>query len=821
MPQRFCGSRSLLSTLALGALLLGGCDCGGDPPGPECGVDGDCGGEQVCADGMCMDRMDASAALDAGPRTDAGSTRPDAGTNGCERDEQCGDGVCVGGACCASAEAACGESCCGAAEVCFASACVIPGETCATNADCAEGEYCEPGLGEGGPPPDAGMPDGGVTCGVGATAGRCLALPPSCDDAPAGEPCIATTCEFRPPVGTLEAVPQWRWDPDTIVEFPEHVDVWSTPTVGRIHDTNCDGAVDALDPPAIVFVSRNISGGACHSGGLCRQSILRALDGATGRELWSLEAVDETSVGFTGVSTAMGDLDDDGVMDVVVMTGEGRLAAIRGDGTVLAVGTDVLPYTELSGLGWGGGLALGDMEGDGDPEIGWRGAVYTYADGAFTERFNVAGVRAGWPHGTVSTSTSFFVNLDADPELELLAGRTAVDTDGSILWQTGSEGFAAVADFDMDGAPEVALVGAGMVWVIEGATGAIELGPVALSGTGAGGPPTIADFDGDGRPEIGVATATFYNMLDPNYPDTTIDSVWTSQNHDNSSSVTGSTVFDFEGDGIAEVIYNDECFMWVYDGPTGDVRFVAPTNSFTGTEASLVADVDGDGHAEMVMISTGANPVTWHCGHHQAASAEYPAWAPPTYGNAWRGLSVFRDVANGWVGTRTLWTQHAYHVTNTCDDRDSACSPSMGYGAIPTAQRRNWELPWLNNFRQNVQDEGIFDAPDATVSLRARCVSPVELTASVRNLGRAVLAAGVEVGFFTREGATETQIASAATGGPIFPGRVEELTVTAPAGVANTSTFFARILIDPATVTFRECRDDNNESDEVVPRCLD
>ena len=52
-------------------------------------------------------------------------------------------------------------------------------------------------------------------------------------------------------------------------------------------------------------------------------------------------------------------------------------------------------------------------------------------------------------------------------------------------------------------------------------------------------------------------------------------------------------MFDFEGDGKAEVIYGDECFLWVFDGTTGAVRFAAPHTSFTGTEASLVADVPG------------------------------------------------------------------------------------------------------------------------------------------------------------------------------------------------------------------------------------
>jgi hypothetical protein len=639
-----------------------------------------------------------------------------------------------------------------------------------------------------------------------------------------GVPCIRATCEFRPSVGALDAVVQWRWGPDEAVEEPSRIDVWSTPVVGRIYDSNCDGAIDELDPSAIIFVSNDTMSGACHSADRCRTSILRALDGATGRELWSLPAVDSSSVGFTGVSLALGDLDDDGVLDIVAMTGEARLAAIRGDGTVMGVGADILPHSTLTGLGWGGGLALADMDGDGDPEVAWRGAVYTWAGGTFTRRFDVPSARGGWPHATVSTATSFFVDLDDDPDLELLAGRTAIDTDGSILWQRNdlAEGFAAVGDFDLatPPRPEVVLVGNGQIVLLEAATGLTIMGPAAIGGTGAGGPPTVADFDGDGLPEIGVAQASVYAMLEPNYATMTIDQVWTATNHDNSSSVTGSTVFDFEGDGIAEVIYNDECYMWVYDGPTGAVRFTASTDSFTGTEASLVADVDGDGHAEMVMISTGASPISWHCEHHAAGSSTYPPWIAPAYGPSWRGISVFRDAANSWVGTRTLWTQHAYHVTNTCDDRDTACAPAAGYGAIPLRQRKNWELPWLNNFRQNVQEGGIFDAPDAVVDLSVVCMDPTRLIASVRNRGRALLPAGVEVAFFERAG-TDVLLGTGTTTSPIFPGRFEEIALDAPAGVLPTETYFARIVTDPVSATFRECDEDNNESAEATGRCLE
>lgn len=782
---------------------------------PACSFDSDCEVGSVCLDGACVIGTDGGQ-LDAGPAVDGAVPDVfDAGPE-CITDEMCGEGVCIEGACCASLDDVCGTECCGAGQACFANACVTPGDECASAADCEDGEYCELGLGTM-PPPDPMM-----AC-TSVPSGRCLMSPPSCDEPGAGVGCVRNDCQFMPEVGELDAVVQWRWDPTTATEFNDRVDVWSTPVVGRIYDTNCDGRVDTLDPSAIIFVSNDTQGGACHSVATdaCRTGVLRALDGATGRELWSLPNL-EGSEGFSAVSAALGDVDDNGTMDIVVITAERHLAAIDGNGELLGIGEDVLPVATEVGLGWGGGLALADMNGDGDPEVAWRGAVYTWAEGTFTEVFNVASARGGWNQGTVSTATSFFVNLDDDEDLELLAGRTAIQADGTILWQRLdiADGFSAVADFNADGDPDIVHVASGTITILEGATGATLAGPYTLTGNGFGGPPTVADFDGDGEPEIGVAQQNRYSMVEVDFTNAQLTTAWATLNHDNSSSVTGSTVFDFEGDGIAEVIYNDECFMWVYDGPTGDVRFSVPTASFTGTEASLVADVDGDGHAEMVMISTGANPTTWTCAEHTTGMDGYPIWEAPDYAASWKGITVFRDRANSWVNTRSLWTQHAYHVTNTCDGRDAACDETLGYGAIPRRQERNWTLPWLNNFRQNVQNEGIFNAPDAQVSLRAECTSPIGLVATVRNQGPAPLPAGVEVGFFRREGGEDTLIGTGTTLAPTLPGRGNEVRIEVAGDVPAGVSFVARIQTDPDALLFRECDLDNNESEEAVPRCL-
>ena len=190
-------------------------------------------------------------------------------------------------------------------------------------------------------------------------------------------------------------------------------------------------------------------------------------------------------------------------------------------------------------------------------------------------------------------------------------------------------------------------------------------------------------------------------------------------------------------------------------------------------------------------------------------------------GPAYRGLVAFGDRANAWVGTRTLWNQHAYHVTNICDDRDTACNPPNTYGSIPKVEKSNWLLSWLNNYRQNVQDKGLFDAPDATVSLSVECLDPPVLHPVVRNIGQASLPAGVEARVYKLTGMVETQLGSAITTRALLPGQAEQLTTTAMPGAATTNdTFLARIYIDPQMPTFRECRADNNTSEMITPVCV-
>ncbi len=805
--------------------------CGGDDgPSRECETTADCETGELCLDNECV------AEPDTGPVSDAGVDAPIADAEGCRVDDECGGGVCLDGACCDSASV-CGTACCGAGQVCFANACVTPGDECRSERDCEDDEYCEPGLGE--MTGDAGMPmDAGAMClGEAPRPGRCVALPPRCDGDPMpGEVCIRD-CEFRPEAGRLDAVIEWTWGADNVREVPTKIDVWSTPTVGRVTDTNCDGAVDELDPPNVIFVSGDSRGTCCSCGAgnetTCKTGVLRVLDGQTGDEVWSLVEPSPGSLGFSGVSTAIGDLDHDGDMEIVTITGEGRIAIVDHTGSIVAISTDVVDpgWSSNNVTGWGGGLTLGDMDKDGNVEIIYGRVVFT-TDLSVPSISLVFRGTGDWGR-TITSAISYLADIDDDSDLELLAGRTAYDPDGTIIWNRDDlpVGYSAIADFDGDSDPEVVHVATGRIYLLDAATGANEVNSAGASGgsPGNGGPPTVADFDGDGAREIGVAWREFYEVFRPNYEDGTLESLWATQNHDLSSSVTGSTVFDFEGDGAAEVVYNDECFVWVYDGRDGSVRFAGLTSSFTATEASLVADIDGDGSSEIVVGSNSASPVAWGCTNAPWTTPEMdaegniirPGWVGSDGAQApYRGITVYRDSANSWVGTRTLWNQHAYTVSNICGD-NGACGAGASYGDIPADRANNWEVSFLNNFRQNIQGEGIFDAPDATVELQIQCLSDgFELIASVRNLGAALLPAGVEVGFFVVDGAGERELGRGTTTSAVFPGQVSQVTLTVTDGVTSDDTFFARILIDPDARTFNECLEDNNESERLTPMCL-
>ena len=176
--------------------------------------------------------------------------------------------------------------------------------------------------------------------------------------------------------------------------------------------------------------------------------------------------------------------------------------------------------------------------------------------------------------------------------------------------------------------------------------------------------------------------------------------------------------------------------------------FEAPLGSGTATESPVVADVDGDGKAEVVV---GAN------------------------GNAAQGLFVFGDPTDRWVATRPLWNQHTYHVTNVTDD-----------GGIPARERNSWEVH--NTYRQNLLLTGCaYALPDLTASFVRKSLagSEVVLTARIGNRGGNPVGASTPVSFYGGDpSAGGTLLGTVLTTRALGTGGFEDVALTVPAGTA-------------------------------------
>ena len=69
--------------------------------------------------------------------------------------------------------------------------------------------------------------------------------------------------------------------------------------------------------------------------------------------------------------------------------------------------------------------------------------------------------------------------------------------------------------------------------------------------------------------------------------------------------ISKRSIHDFEGDGIAEVVYQDECMVRVYRGTDGEVLLEVENSSATIHEYPLVVDVHIALHEGKAIISQG------------------------------------------------------------------------------------------------------------------------------------------------------------------------------------------------------------------------
>lgn len=607
---------------------------------------------------------------------------------------------------------------------------------------------------------------GGGADGPVADGGSGQDAEPTCTSTPSGK--------FNPGI-------ECRWDGPPLGDpYAGYDDVVSTPVVINLTDDNTNGQVDLGDIPDIAFIAYRLQeDGCCNKNG-----VLRVVSGGCGAEgklaqHFSIgQAEIQADLGIANLwldnsgGLAVGDIDADGSVDIVATTNLGGTIAFERNGKVkwyqpdYPKGADHLAGTQP---------ALADIDGDGAPEVIQGRVVLRGEDGKLKWQGD-AGLGTNGFMGPVTT----LGDLDLNGQLDLLAGGTNYAPNGMVRWNATfttpisatncaaqgrpCDGFTATGNFDADQEGEVVVVRAGVIYLFNHDGSPLEVGgaPVEITipkidcALNEGGPPTVADFDGDGEPEIGVAAADHYVVADleclmvPRPAACSDKGIrWKVNNDDCSSRVTGSSVFDFDADGRAEVVYADELHFRIFDGSTGMVRLDQPNHSHTRLEMAIVADTDNDGNAEIVYVENA------------------------TGGGTTQGIRVIGDATDSWSATRRVWNQHSYHVTNVSE-----------LGQIPAHEPPNWLEPTpntaskkMNNFRQNLPEADALAAPDLTLVIGLDGKGVCNVDAKVCNDGDIVAGAGVPVRFWNKTTGAEITCTNApvVTSVPLAPGQCELL----------------------------------------------
>lgn len=545
-------------------------------------------------------------------------------------------------------------------------------------------------------------------------------------------------CRVEPeplPVTTVQPVQKWRWSGQLVT---------SVPLVAPLRDTNGDGRYDENDDPVIVILSHDqfVDGD---------DAILRALDGKTGEQIW---AVTDPNLRADAPSTpSIGDLDGDGIPEIVYYLYLDRgVAAINANGTLKWTSPGFQTTNTFYNYG---SLSIADLDADGSPEVIARRVVLN-------------------SNGTIkwSKANDFFhlfdsvaADIDHDGLQEVVLGGEVYRHDGTPYGQGFGlvSGNASFANFDDDEFPEIVVANYGTIRLLD--HNGQQLWSQPTPG-GRGSSALIADVNGDGVPEIGIAGASRYTVFRAD------GSVLWMRVIVDPSGATGSTAFDFNADGKVEIVFHDQQELFVFNGETGASIYEVEHRSTTGAEQPIVADIDSDGHAEIIVVSD----------------------LSPTI-----GVRVFENIDDSWVPTRSIWNQHKYHITNINDDT-----------SIPRVPERSWQRN--NNFRVNAfLDRNPLDSADLTVGF-LRIVDggagqPVVLSARIGNAGLIPSKATAMTRFYDGDPMAGGTLLGEVPIGSVAPGRYIDVELTALSELSGANDIW--VVADAANVE-SECDEGNN-----------
>ncbi|WP_350287937.1 Calx-beta domain-containing protein [uncultured Croceitalea sp.] len=483
------------------------------------------------------------------------------------------------------------------------------------------------------------------------------------------------------------------------------------------------------------------------------------------------------------IPMAIADIDNDGDMEVAFQVSGNRIEMRSHDNTFLW--STELPRGTASFIA----PAFADFNHDGIPEIYVGNTIMNARTGTILVTGNTENIRNHYAAlQYVTNSIAADVKLGGNGNLELIVGHTVYDvtitntngTSGNTIVSnavtTGNfnqkmpDGSSYLADMDKDGLIDVVTATQNLITVWNPRT--LELMSSLVTNSFNQSVLLIADFDNDGFPELSfLADREYFVAYD--YDGVALTQKWGLNVRDVSSGSTGSSLFDFNGDGIQEIVYRDELSLRILRASDGSTIAQLPCSSGTQIEYPVIADIDNDGAAEIV-VSCGSD-ISGDNGFLKVFESDLSI--PGTF---------------EWRNARNIWNQWEYRAVNINDDGTvpltevySAYNNGSGGSNSQPFNLSNAQItPYLTPDGQH-----LIPTPDAhitEVTFDSSTCPVVGITYTVENLGSAPLPATTMISVYDGDPTISANLPNLlgtfALGATIAEGATQTLTNTIDLG---------------------------------------